>query len=87
MQSSMAAPKSKIWMWVVVAVVVVAVIAAFAWWRYVPQAMPSVPSAGVISAPLTGGDTTADIDKDLGAVDLGDVDQELNQLDADINQL
>ncbi len=86
MQPSMAASKGKLWMWVVIAVVVVA-IAVLAWWWYAPQSTPSVPSAGAPAAPLTSGDTTTDINKDLGTVDLGNPGQDVNTLDADINQL
>ncbi|MBI1960776.1 MAG: hypothetical protein HYS43_00655 [Candidatus Liptonbacteria bacterium] len=70
--------KNNVLVWVVGAVVVAAV--AWGAWKYVAQ-----PRA--LGEPLAGGDTTAAIEKDLSAVDLGDITGELNQLENDINQL
>ena len=78
------------WMWavVVLAVIILGVLAAwYLGYLSLPQPTPSVPSAGAPAAPLTGGDTAADIEKDLGTVDLGNPGQDVNTLDADINQL
>lgn len=86
MRPSMAAAKSKVWIWAFVAVVAAA--AALIVWKYVGyQPAPVEPTAVEVNAPLAGGDTSADISKDLETVDLGDVGSELNQLDSDINQL
>ena len=72
---------SKNWLWILIIVVVLALL--WAAWQY-----------GFFNrlvteeeAPLSGGDTTAEIDKDLNAVDLGDPEEDLKQLDADLNQL
>ena len=78
------------WMWAVVVLVVILLGVLAAWYLgylSLPQPTPSAPSAGAPAAPLSGGDTAADVEKDLGTVDLGNVGQELDQLDADINQL
>ena len=72
---------SKNWLWILIAVVVLALL--WAVWQYGFL-------NGLITkeeAPLSGGDTTAEIDKDLSAVDVGNPDQDLKQLDADLNQL
>ncbi|MDP3947554.1 MAG: hypothetical protein Q8Q41_02590 [bacterium] len=74
------------WVWVVVGALVVAGL----WW-YVysqpPQVPPELQVQPQAAEPLSGGDTTADITKDFNAVDLGNVEQDLQQLDADIEQL
>ena len=71
---------SKTWLWIIIAVVIL----AFLWvaWQYgfFNQLVTKE------EAPLSG-DTTAEIDKDLNAVDVGNPDQDLKQLDADLNQL
>jgi len=64
---------SKNWLWILIIIVVLALL--WAAWQYEE------------GAPLSGGDTTAEIDKDLNAVDLGDPEEDLKQLDADLNQL
>lgn len=85
----MGTSKSKVWIWVIVAIIVIAAVVV-AWRRYyAPRLSPRVPSAGLPAAPLTAGaeDTTANIQKDLGTVDLGNPGQDVNQLNQDINQL
>lgn len=87
MRSPMMASKGKSWTWVIAAVVVAA-IAVLAWWWYVIQLNPyPIAPENEVLPSLAGGDTVGDIEQDLGAVDLGNVDQELNELDKDINQL
>lgn len=63
---------NKNWILILIAVIVLALL--WASWQY-----------GL--APLLDNDTTATIDKDLNTVDIGNPDQDLNQLDADLNQL
>lgn len=70
--------KNNVLMWVVGAVVVAGIAAAV--WKYVVQ----TPALG---EPLAGKDTTTAIEKDLRAVDLGDITGELDQLENDINGL
>ncbi|KKS44208.1 hypothetical protein A2567_01410 [Candidatus Azambacteria bacterium RIFOXYD1_FULL_42_11] len=68
---------SKTWIWILIVVVVLAL--AWTAWQY-----------GFLSrleAPLSSDDTTTAIDKDLNAVDVGNPDQDLKQLDTDLNQL
>lgn len=77
-----------IWVWVVVGALIVAGL----WWYvvYQPPSSPSQAPQGQQPAaqqPLSGGDKTADITKDFDAIDLGNFDQDLQQLDANINQL
>jgi len=72
---------NKTWIWILIVVVVL----AFVWaaWQY-------DFFNGLITkeeALISDNDTTAEIDKDLNAVDMGDPDQDLKQLDADLNQL
>lgn len=72
---------SKTWIWILIAVVVLAL--AWTAWQY-----------GLFNqlvtkeeAPISDSDTTAEINKDLNAVDVGNPDEDLKQLDADLNQL
>ncbi len=60
------------WVWVVVVVVV----AALGWWWY--QNRVSMP-------PVS--DKTSAIQQDLSAIDLGNVDQEIQSTNADVNSL
>lgn len=71
------------WVWVVVGVLVVAGL----WWYAYYGPSYQAPEAPQAAEPLSGGDTTADITEDFNAIDLGDVEQDLQQLDADIEQL
>lgn len=71
----MESQKSKTWIWVV-AVILLAVV--IWWWSQQPAVAPETVSRG---------DTTVAIDQDLTAVDLGDVDTELQGLEADVNSL
>ena len=85
--------KGNIYIWVLVAVIIILV--AVVWWWNVYQrsalgpAIESQPAAGPAAEPLSGGDTTTDIQNDLKAIDSGTgLEQEMNQqLDADINNL
>ena len=72
---------NKTWIWILIAVIVL----AFVWivWQYGFFNQLVTKEA----VPISDSDTTAEIDKDLNAVDMGDPDQDLKQLDADLNQL
>lgn len=72
---------NKTWLWIIIIVVVLAL--AWAAWQY------GFFNRIIIKeeAPILDNDTTATIDKDLNAVDVGNPDQDLKQLDADLNQL
>ncbi len=72
---------NKTWIWILIAVVVLALV----WiaWQYGFFNQPITKDEALIS----DSDTTAEIDKDLNAVDIGNPDQDLKQLDADLNQL
>lgn len=72
---------SKNWLWILILVIVLLLL--WAAWQY-----------GIFNqlftkeeASLSDGDTIAGIDKDLNAVDVGNPDQDLKQLDADLNKL
>ena len=71
----------KTWIWILIAVIVL----AFVWivWQYGFFNQLVTKEA----VPISDNDTTAEIDKDLNAVDVGNPDQDLKQLDADLNQL
>ena len=72
---------NKTWIWILIAVIVL----AFVWivWQYGFFNQLVTKEA----VPISDNDTTAEIDKDLNAVDVGNPDQDLKQLDADLNQL
>lgn len=71
---------SKTWFWILIAVVVLAL--AWAAWQYgfLDRLLPT-------TLQISDNDTTAAIDKDLSVVDIGNPDEDLKQLDADLNQL
>lgn len=87
--------------WVIVAVVAAAAaIIALIWWQFaqapVPEApippaatpeveAPAPPPAPPVVAPEE--DTTSSIQQDLETVDLGDLEQEFKQIDADAEGL
>lgn len=87
--------------WIIVAAVIgAAVIAALIWWQFAqapapeapvpPAAAPEVeapapPSAPPVAAPEE--DTAASIQQDMETVDLGDLEQEFKQIDADAEGL
>lgn len=72
---------SKTWLWILIAVVVLALL--WTAWQY-GFFNRLVTKEG---APISDSDTTVEIDKDLNTVDVGNPDQDLKQLDADLNQL
>ena len=74
----------KWWVWIVIAAVVLAGVAI--WWYVAYRPAPESTTAET-TMPLSGEDTTAAIEQDIEAVDLGNVDEELDALDQDINQL
>ncbi len=73
---------NKTWIWILIAVVVLAL--AWTAWQY---GFFNRLVTNKIEAPLSGNDTTAAIDKDFNAVDVGNPDQDLKQLDTDLNKL
>ena len=66
---------SKTWLWILIAVIVLVLL-----WAVWNNQLPWIQFLEIE-------DTTAEIDKDLNAVDVGNPDQDLKQLDADLNQL
>lgn len=80
-QMNMQAPASgsKTWLWVAAAAAVLAV-AGWMWWA-TPAAAP------VSETGLSETDTTAELDAELQATDLGDLDAELEAMNADLNAL
>lgn len=70
---------NKTWIWILIAVVILALMAA---WQYgfLNRLLPT-------TLQISDNDTTAEIDKDLGVVDVGNPDEDLKQLDVDLNQL
>ncbi|HAM96090.1 MAG: hypothetical protein UX53_C0004G0029 [Candidatus Azambacteria bacterium GW2011_GWB2_46_37] len=87
--------------WIIVAAVIgVAVIAALIWWQFAqapapealvpPAAAPEVEAPAPPPAPPAVApeeDTTTSIQQDLETVDLGDLEQEFKQIDADAGEL
>ena len=72
---------NKTWILILIAVVVLALV--WVAWQYGFFNQLVTKEEALIS----DNDTTAEIDKDLNAVDLGDPEEDLKQLDADLNQL
>ncbi len=81
-QMNMAAPagRSKTWLWVSAAAVVALAVAGWMWWA-TPAAAP------VSETGLSATDTTDELDRELQATDLGDLDAEIQATDADLNAL
>ena len=87
--------------WIIVAAVIgVAVIAALIWWQFAqapaPEALVPPATAPEVEAPAPPPappavapeeDTTTSIQQDLETVDLGDLEQEFKQIDADAGEL
>ena len=72
---------NKTWILILIAVVVLALI--WVAWQYGFFNQLITKEEVLIS----DNDTTAEIDKDLNMVDIGNPDEDLKQLDADLNQL
>ena len=72
---------NKTWIWILITVVVLALVWIVWQYGFFNQLVTKE------AVPISDSDTTAEIDKDLNAVDMGDPDQDLKQLDADLNQL
>ncbi len=75
---------SKTWIWIII-VIVALVLIGWATWYY--GFFSSVTTKESVQQPVSDRDTTADISNDLNSVDVGNPDQDLKQLDADLNQL
>src|SRR3989338_8383912 len=81
--------------WIIVAAVIgAAVIAALIWWQFAQAPEAPVPPAAApeVEAPAPPAvppeeDTTTSIQQDLETVDLGDLEQEFKQIDADAGEL
>lgn len=72
---------NKTWIWILITTVVLAL--AWTVWQYgFSNRLVTTEEASSLA-----NDTTAEIDKDLNAVDIGNPDQDLKKLDADLNQL
>jgi len=80
---------SKTWVWVIIVIAALALIGWAAW--YYGFFSPVVTNENVqqpnVQQPVSDRDTTTDISNDLNSVDVGNPDQDLKQLDADLNQL
>ena len=74
--------------YIVVGLVAVLVVGVGAWLMLTPaepQAVTPPPPPSPVAIPAQ--DTTAAITKDLNAVDLGNIDEEFKEIDADLNAL
>lgn len=75
----------------IVAVIVVVFVAfiAFQWWQSWESPMPesSSVSSGSEAFPEVPNDTASDIDRDIKAIDIGDLDKEFKTIDLNINSL
>ena len=75
---------SKTWIWIII-VIVALVLIGWTAWHY--GFFSPVTTKESVQQPVSDRDTTADISNDLNSVDVGNPDQDLKQLDADLNQL
>ncbi len=75
---------SKNWIWILIAVVVLTLL--WTAWQYGFFNRP-ITTKESVQQPVSDRDTTADISNDLDWVGVGNPDQDLKQLDADLNQL
>ncbi len=71
---------------IVVIVIIIAVLAIWLVYRS-PEPVSSPAGETAETAEVSGGDTTSVINSDLDSLDLGDLDAEFEQIDADLNQL
>lgn len=72
---------SKTWIWIIIVIIVLA-LAVVAWqYGFLSRSVTRE------KAPVLDGDTTADISNNLNSVDVGNPNEDLKQLDADLNQL
>ncbi|MBI2635579.1 MAG: hypothetical protein HYW79_03515 [Parcubacteria group bacterium] len=71
---------SKTWIWIIIAIVALALVWAVWQYGFLDRLLPT-------TLQISDNDTTAEIDKDLNAVDIGNPDQDLKNLDTDLNQL
>ena len=74
------ARKSRTWFWVVGVAVIALAVVGWMWWA-TPAAAP------VSETGLTETDTTSEIDMELQATDLGDLEAELQATEADLQSL
>lgn len=75
--TAMEGKSKKSWIWWLVLVIIIAALAILMFWQG-----PSV------QAPEIGtGDTTSAIDAQLSGIDVGNLENELQSIDADLNQL
>lgn len=72
---------NKTWIWILIAVVVLALVWVAWQYGFFNQLITKEESL------ISDSDTTVEIDKDLNAVDMGNPDDDLKQLDADLKQL
>ncbi len=72
--------KSKTWFWVAGVAAAILAVAGWMWWAK-PAAAP------VSETGLSEADTTAALDEELQATDLGDLEAELQATDADLQSL
>ncbi len=71
---------------VIVTVIVIAIILIIiVWLASRPAPVPAVPT--VETPEVLGGDTTSAINEQLDSLDLGDLNTEFEQIDAELNQL
>lgn len=71
----------------IVLVVVIVTVGAWLWWMNSAPVDVTVPAVSpVVEAPAETS-PTSDIDADLGAIDVGSVDADLQSIDADVNSL
>jgi flagellar basal body-associated protein FliL len=68
--------------------IVIIIVIVVAWFAFAKRGVaPSSDEAAQIQSPAAGEDTTAVIEAELQDVDLGNIDAELQAIDADLNQL
>ena len=80
---------SKTWVWIIIIIAALALVGWAAWYYgfFIPVATEEGVQQPSVQRPVSDRDTTTDISNDLNSVDIGNPDQDLKQLDADLNQL
>ena len=76
-------------LWGILVVILVLLVAGFVWWwqSQVPDVQQPIVQQKTTPTPAAGEDTTAVIEADLNAIDVGDLDADFHSIDQDLQGL